>query len=87
MLANESDFELHFSLNWEEKQFKSIFQEKEDSGSLLYFVFLYRSANFKAIMTPLQKWNWGREQVQDAFNVGETEYLDLVASSESNSRL
>jgi len=53
VLANESDFELHFSLNWEEKQFKSIFQEKEDFRNLLYFAFLYRPANFKAIMTPL----------------------------------
>ena len=55
MLANESDFELHFSLNWEEKQFKFIFQEKEDSGKLLYFAVLHRPANFKAIMTQIQK--------------------------------
>ena len=53
MLANESDFELHFSLNWEEKQFKSIFQEKGDSRNLLYFALLHRPANFKAIMTQI----------------------------------
>ena len=45
MLANESDFELHFSLNWEEKQFKFIFQEKEDFRKLSYFTALYRPAN------------------------------------------
>ena len=29
MLANESDLELYFSLDWEEKQFKSILQRKK----------------------------------------------------------
>ena len=29
MLANESDLELYFSLNWEEKQFKSILKRKK----------------------------------------------------------
>jgi len=40
-------------LNWEEKQFKSISQEKEDSGNLRCFISLYRPANFKAIMTQI----------------------------------
>ena len=53
MLANESDFVLHFSLNWEEKQFKSIFQEKEDSGNLLYFAVLHRPANYSVIIYAL----------------------------------
>ena len=51
MLANESDFELHFSLNCFSSQFKSIFQEKEDFRNLLYFTVLHRPANFKTIMT------------------------------------
>ena len=29
MLANESDLELYFSLDWEEKQFKSILKRKK----------------------------------------------------------
>ena len=53
MLANESDFELHFSFNWEEKQFKSIFQEKGDSGNLLCFAFLHIPANYSVILYTL----------------------------------
>jgi len=45
-LANESDLELHFSLNWEGKQFKSNFQEKEDFRTFSYFTALYRPANY-----------------------------------------
>ena len=55
MLANKSDFELHFLLNWEGKQSKFNSQEKEDSGKLLYFASLYRPVNFNAIMTQIQK--------------------------------
>ena len=50
-LMNQS-LGFYVSLNWEEKQFKFIFQEKEDAGNLLHFASLYRPANFKAIMTP-----------------------------------
>ena len=41
MLANESDLELYFSLDWEEKQFKSILKRKkilEHSLILRHFI-------------------------------------------------
>ena len=46
MLANESNLELYFSLDWEEKQFKSIFQQKEDFRTFSYLTLPYRPANY-----------------------------------------
>ena len=47
------NLELHFSLNWEEKQFKFNSQEKGDSGNLLCFSFLHIPANYSVILYTL----------------------------------
>ena len=79
MLANESDFELHFSLNWEEKQFKSIFQEKEDFRTFSYF-----TALIDLQTTP--SYNDMKHKNRNGIDVVDVESLDLVESPESNSR-
>ena len=78
-MANESDLELHFSLNWEGKQFKFIFQEKEDFGKLSYFTALYRSVNYSP------SYNGIKDENRNEIDVEDVESMDLVASPESNS--
>ena len=78
-MANESEFELHFSLNWEEKQFKSIFQEKEDFRTFSYF-----TALIDLQTTP--SYNDMKHKNSNGIEVEDVESLGLLTSPESNSR-
>ena len=78
-MANESEFELHFSLNWGEKQFKFNSQGKEDFRKLSYFTALYRSVNY------FPSYNGIKDENRNEIDVEDVESMDLVASPESNS--